>query len=197
MFAVNSCIAKNFTDWYYLTDSRVIKLCKDFVSVYLKGLGLGSVVSQFNAIIYINKIDHFIKHKFKYYGRYMDDSYIIARDKEELKQFFEVLKIKYADLRIILNEKKTKIVPLSQGFTFLKTRYKIAKNNKIIKKPCRSSITRARRRFSRMIKLIKTGEMTTEDFRRAYYSWQGSMIRRNARRSIYKLNRRFKNDLLL
>lgn len=178
-----------------LTDKIVKKLCKDFVSAFEKGLGLGSEASQFNAIIYINKIDHYIKHNFKYYGRYMDDSYIISEDKEKLKEFLQILNQMYSELGIIVNHKKTKIVSLNQYFVFLKTRYKVVENNKIIKKPSRSSITRNRRRFRKMVKLVNNGQMSIEAFKKSFNSFCGTMKRRNARRSIYKLKKEIMHDL--
>lgn len=177
-------------------DERLKSLLIKAVTAYEKGLGLGSEVSQFNAIIYINKIDHFVKNHFKYYGRYMDDSYIISENKEKLQEFTKILFQKYEEMGIVLNFKKTRIVPLTQHFTFLKTRYKIA-GKKIIKKPCRSSITRTRRRYKGMMKLYKQGIMTKEEILRSYVSTQGSMKRRNARRSMYKIKKEVLSDLFL
>lgn len=188
---------KPLIDFYNknLHDEKVKNLVIRFITAYEKGLGLGSETSQFNAIIYINKIDHYIKHNFKYYGRYMDDSYIISEDKEKLKEFLQILNQMYSELGIIVNHKKTKIVSLNQYFVFLKTRYKVVENNKIIKKPSRSSITRNRRRFRKMVKLVNNGQMSIEAFKKSFNSFCGTMKRRNARRSIYKLKKEIMHDL--
>lgn len=177
-------------------DERLKNLLIKAITAYEKGLGLGSEVSQFNAIIYINKIDHFVKNHYKYYGRYMDDSYIISENKEKLQEFTKVLFKKYEEMGIVLNFKKTRIVPLTQYFTFLKTRYKID-GKKIIKKPCRSSITRARRRYKGMIKLYKKGVMSKDEISRSFVSTKGSMKRRNARRSMYKLEKEVLSDIFI
>lgn len=189
---------KPLIDFYKknLTDEKIKKMIIGFITSYDKGLGLGSETSQFNAILYVNKIDHFIKHHFKYYGRYMDDSYIICEDKEKLKEFTKILFQMYSDIGIIVNEKKTRIVPLTQHFTFLKTRYKIV-GNKIIKKPSRSSITRARRRFKKMILLMQRGVLTPEEIKRAFDSWRGSMIHRHARKVLYKIEKEIKHAICL
>lgn len=176
-------------------DEKLKSLLIKAVTAYEKGLGLGSELSQFNAIIYVNKIDHFIKNHFKYYGRYMDDSYIICEDKEKLKDFSKILFKKYEELGIVVNEKKTKILNLKSYFSFLKTRYKVVKNNKIIKKPTSANITRARRRFKKMVKFVKNGKMSLDEFRSSFDSWAGSMKRRNARRSVYKIKKEIKNAL--
>lgn len=179
----------------YFKDEILKNLCKRFVTIYPKGLGLGSEVSQFNAIIYLNKIDHYIKSNFKYYGRYMDDSYIISENKEELENFLEELKILYSDLKIVLNEKKTMIIPLNQHFTFLKTRHKITESKKIIKKPCRSCIVRERRRLKRQLKLVLKGILNISHIKISVASWKGSMLHRHARKSVYEVEKIF-NDFI-
>lgn len=188
-------ITKFYNDNFH--DERLKSLLIKSVTAYEKGVGLGSEISQFNAIMYLNKIDHFIKSNFKYYGRYMDDSYIICEDKEKLKNFSEILFKKYEEIGIIVNKKKTKILSLNKHFTFLKTRYKIIKNNKIIKKPSRESITRNRKKFRKMVKLVLNGELTKDDLYRAFKSWAGSMKRRNARKSVYKIRKEIDHALCL
>lgn len=178
-----------------IKEPRLYKLCQDFITVYDKGLGLGSEVSQFSAIIYLNKIDHYIKSRFKYYGRYMDDSYIIHDNKKELQAFLKELENLYSELKIVLNEKKTIIMPLEQHFQFLKTRHKITKTKKIIKKPCRSCIVRERRRLKRQLKLVLKGILSISHIKISLASWRGSMLHRHARKSIYETEKIFNNFL--
>ena len=46
------------------------------------GLPLGNQSSQWFALLYLNKIDHYIKEQFgiKCYVRYMDDMILVHRD---------------------------------------------------------------------------------------------------------------------
>lgn len=46
------------------------------------------------ANIYLNKVDQYIKHKLhcKYYFRYMDDSIILVKTKEEAKEKLEKIR---------------------------------------------------------------------------------------------------------
>jgi hypothetical protein len=55
-------------------------------SILYKSLGMGSQISQICGIYYPTDIDNFCKTVcgLKYYGRYMDDTYIIHNDKEYL-----------------------------------------------------------------------------------------------------------------
>lgn len=95
------------------TDEKVFNLYKSFVTVFGDNisLGLGSQVSQISAIGYPNKLDHYVKEVLgiKYYGRYMDDIYLIHIDKEYLKHCLEEIKRICASLGIKLNEKKTNL----------------------------------------------------------------------------------------
>ena len=68
----------------FIFDKDILKYVDLFVDAFGdKGLGLGSETSQLHAILFPNYIDHYIKEvlKIKYYGRYMDDSYILCNDK--------------------------------------------------------------------------------------------------------------------
>ena len=118
----------------------------------------------------------------------MDDSYIISHDKKKLKAFTDILFTKYEKLGIKLNEKKTLIQKLNQPFTFLQTRYFIS-YDKIIKKPNKTSMKRNRRKFERMLPLVSSGKMSRQEFLISYQSFIGSMKRRNANKSIYKLGK--------
>jgi hypothetical protein len=73
----------------HITDPRILDLVRRFVSVFGPGksLGLGSQVSQIAAIFYPNELDHIIKEKLRitFYGRYMDDLYLIHADKDYLR----------------------------------------------------------------------------------------------------------------
>lgn len=180
----------------YLTDERVIKLADSFVDAFGDiGLGLGSETSQTFAISYVNEIDHFIKDQLgiKAYGRYMDDSYIIHPDKNELKNILSKLDFYFEKYGIKINKNKTCIRKLNQGFTFLKTRFYISDTGKIIKKPCRESITRERRKLKRQAKLYKQGILTIESIKQSFGSWCGSMARRNARKAIYSMKKLYVN----
>ncbi len=85
-----------------------------------KGLPIGNYTSQTFANIYLNEVDQFIKHKLKckYYFRYMDDSVILLRTKQEAKECLEKIKEFLAtNLELTLNS-KTQIIKDKQGVNF-------------------------------------------------------------------------------
>ena len=59
-----------------------------------KGLEIGNYTSQMFANIYLNEIDQYIKHKLKikYYCRYLDDSLLMVKTKQEAKEALKKIK---------------------------------------------------------------------------------------------------------
>lgn len=73
---------------------------------------------------------------------------------------------------IVLNEKKTKIVKLTHGFTWLKCRWYLTKTGKVIKKINKKSITRERRKLKKFLRMVESGIMTYQDVYTAFQSWR-------------------------
>ena len=137
------------------------------------GICLGSQISQVMALAVPNKIDHYIKDRcaIKGYERYMDDGVIIYNDKEFLKQLLaEIIELANS-LGLKLNLKKTKIVKATKGFTFLKVKYFITKDGKIIRKLSHDGIVRMRRKLKKFKKLVDKEEMSLDDVYASMQSW--------------------------
>lgn len=178
----------------YISDELILKYTDDFVDAFgEKGLGLGSETSQLHAILYTNPIDHYIKEKLriKGYGRYMDDSYIICNDKNKLKVIYQKIKKKILEYDIQISEKKTHVTDIKHGFTFLKTRFYLTNNGKIIKKPLRKYVTYERHRLKRQRTLLNTNKMTVFQAYNGLIGWNGSMVYKNTNFTRYKMNKYF------
>lgn len=176
----------------YFSDKELLKLSDNFINAFGEvGLGLGSETSQINAVAYLNKIDHYIKEQsnIKYYGKYMDDSYFIHYEKAYLLELLNKLRVLYSRYGVKLNEQKTCIIPLKQGFTFLKTKFFLTSSGKIIKKACRESIVRERRKLKRQAVLLQKGVLSEKDIEISFASWLGSMKHRHARRTVYEMKK--------
>ena len=108
-----------------------------------KGICLGSQISQVMALSVPSKLDHFIKDKMrvKHYIRYMDDGVIFSNDKEFLHELRAKMREVATELGLTFNERKTRVVRISRGFTFMKVRYWVTSEGKVIKKLTRSGIT--------------------------------------------------------
>ncbi len=203
---INHAEAKKLVEKYF-SDPDIIRLTDSFIDAYYeqkirtakkngtdpdkeeaKGLGLGSETNQTIAITYRSSIDHYIKEALrdKWYVCYMDDSVILGPDKKELAMQLEAVRIQCDKKHIKINERKTYITKLSHGFTFLKTQFFLTETGKVIRKPCHSSIVRERRKLKGQKKLVDSGEMTIEEVKSSLTAWEGSMKKRNARRSVYE-----------
>lgn len=180
-----------------LTDEKIMQLYKSFVSVFGDNLslGLGSQVSQISAIYYPNKIDHFIKEilRIKYYARYMDDSYLIHESKEYLEYCLEKIEVICATLGIKLNKKKTMIVPLSEGFWFLRGKYILLSTGKIICKAKRDSIIRMKRKLRSFKKMYDEGKMDKSDIYASYQSFRAHLLMFDSYYLVQNIDRYYKN----
>ncbi len=143
-----------------------------------KGLNLGGEPPQILAVGYLGPIDTFVKvvKGVKYYGRYMDDFFVIGRSKEELKNLLVEISEKVAELRLNINFKKTHIVKLRHVFVWLQTKYIITETGAVKTIPTRDKLLRERRRLKAFRRLVDKGQMTTYEAWMAYKSWRGSVM---------------------
>ena len=161
-----------------IKDKTLLALTKYYVQEFgPAGLGLGSQVSQILAVFFPNKIDHFIKEKLRmrFYGRYMDDSYILCNSKEELQNALKEISKLCEKYKIRLNQKKTRITPIKHGVDFLHCRYKFGRTGKIIKSGGRESVKRERRKLKKFRKKLDEGELDRKQIAEFYSSWRGFM----------------------
>lgn len=105
-----------------IKDKKLLWLIKEIVysGFEQKGIPIGNYTSQMFANIYLNEVDQYIKHELhcKYYFRYMDDSIILCRTKEDAKESLAKIRIFLKDnLNLELNT-KTQIFKSKQGVNF-------------------------------------------------------------------------------
>lgn len=159
-----------------------------------KSLGLGSQVSQITAVSYPNALDHYIKQQLhvRWYGRYMDDGYMIFRTLAEAQAALADVIAFCETLGIVVNQRKTKIVKIRRGFKYLKARHYLTETGAVKRKLSRDSITRQRRRLKKFAKMVEAGEMTIEDAKTAYGSWKGYALRRGGKLVVRRMDRLFR-----
>lgn len=159
------------------------------------GLNLGSEAPQIFAIFYLSAIDSYIKtvKGMKYYGRYMDDMFVISDSKEELKALLEEIKDKLSDLKLEINARKTHITKLSHGFTFMQIKYNV-NNGKVVKRPTHGKVVRERRRLKKYKKMSDMGIIDEEHIRNCYKSWRNGLIKdcNASKRTIASIDRLYK-----
>ena len=178
----------------YFPDEDVYTLLHDFVNNFNRGLGLGSEVSQICAIIYPNKMDHYIKEELqiKGSGRYMDDSYIIHHDIEFLKECLEKIKEICAELKLTLNPKHTKITPLTQQFEYLKKRIILQENGRVSMRLVHKNIVDKKRIMRKQKEKLHNGTITMQQIEQSFVSWRGYAEKYDSHRTIRSMEQYYK-----
>ena len=138
------------------------------------GIPIGNQSSQLLALLYLDGLDHLVKDELglKFYGRYMDDFYIIHESKERLREILRTIEEYIEPLGLSLNN-KTQIFPLRNGIDFLGYHTYITDTGKVIRKVRAKSKNNMRRKIKKYRKLVDSGKMTLESVERSYASWQG------------------------
>ena len=91
-----------------------------------KGIAIGNLTSQIFANFFLMDFDKLMQDNFQYYGRYVDDFYVLAKTKKELKVAQEIaLKYLSEQRKLELNLKKTYIQPIKYGVSFIGSSIKI------------------------------------------------------------------------
>jgi len=137
------------------------------------GLPIGNLTSQLFANIYLNELDHFVKEKLKvrWYGRYMDDFFIISADKEKLKKLKkEIRDFLLSKLRLRLHKNKTVIQNVSQGVPFVG--YRIFYDHVLIRQ---KTLIRMSRKYKIRKKQLEKGLISQKDFQSSKASLKGHL----------------------
>ena len=173
-------------------DDRVRSLANQCLDAFGPvGYGLGSQISQIAAIMLPNKLDHVIKQELgiKGYARYMDDGYLIHESKAHLKHCLRRIYEVCQELGITLNPKKVRIRRLSDGFDFLKVRFRLTTSGKVVRRGNRESIRIMRRKLKKFKDWLDHGRVVhihgetarkafpLQDICSAYASWRSHMAK--------------------
>ena len=169
-----NCIEQKFDSVAYY-DNVPEELRKAGRQYMPKSVDIGDQVSQDVGVFFPTRIDNYVKivRGFKWYGRYMDDMYIICKDREELKSIIAGIAVEAKELGLFINEKKTRICKLSDTFKYLQIKYTLTDAGKLIKRINPKNVTRERRRLKAYKHLIDEGKMTYADVEQAARSWMG------------------------
>lgn len=129
-----------------------------------KSAPIGSMCSQIIAVMYLDKLNHFIKEKLhvKYYILYMDDGILISHDKEYLKYCRSEIENFLKDYKLNLNVKKTRIDGMKNGIDFLGFKFYIH-NNRIVVKVRNQTKKKFKRKMKTLDKLYDNGLISAEE----------------------------------
>lgn len=157
-----------------------------------KSVNIGDQLSQIIGIYYPYRIDNYIKYvrSQKFYGRYMDDWYIMSPDKSELEDSFKCIVAIADEYGIHINKKKTRIVKISGTCKFLQIRYTLTKDGKVIKKINPKRVSSMRRKLKKLSIKVATAEVPYENIENMFRSWMGAhykLLSRTQRQNLILL----------
>ena len=141
-----------------------------------KSLAIGDQVSQICSIFFPTPIDNYCKivRSIRWYGRYMDDSYILSKNKDFLHEMLTKITQIASDLGIFINHKKTRIMKINHFFTWLKLRYKLTESGHLVIKINPKTITCERRKLKKYRKMVDQGKIPLIDVQNSFKSWLGT-----------------------
>ena len=135
------------------------------------GIALGNQINTVVSNLYLDGMDKFITQDLgiTYYGRYADDFRLIHESKEYLKYCVECIEEYLHTLKLELNP-KSQISTLSCGISFLGFHFSY-KNNELVIKVDNGKKRAYRRKFNKLCKKVKNGELPLEVLEKSYKSW--------------------------
>lgn len=188
-YSIDHEILKDIIE-YFVDDQDVLWLCEKFIdSTEGIGIPLGNQISQVFALLYLSRLDHFITGELgvKYYGRYMDDFYLIVKSKEYATYCLDAI-CDYVDtLKLKLNG-KTQIIPFKNGIRFCGFHTYVTKDGIPIRKLLNSNKRAAKKKFAKMVKLVNNGKLSKEDFDESYKAWKDYISHGNCIKLAYKMD---------
>lgn len=124
------------------------------------GLPIGNLTSQLFANIYLNELDHFVKDRLRvrWYGRYMDDFFVLHHDRTYLQQLCEAINAFLQEkLHLCLHPKKLTIKNVSTGVPFVG--YRTFYDHVLVRS---TTLRRIERKYRSKAKQVKHGRLTTQ-----------------------------------
>lgn len=147
-----------------IKDKKLMWLIKEILygNTREKGIEIGNYTSQTFANIYLNEVDQYIKHdlKVKYYARYLDDSVMLFKTKEEAKIALEkITSFLEEKLELKLNS-KTQVIKGNQGVNYCG--YKINEYRLKLRDRGKRSL---KNKVKKLKQKVKNGEISSKEAR--------------------------------
>lgn len=160
-----NCMNRLFNSLVYQYIDKSLLTGEKFMA---KHLNIGDQVAQTAGIAYPIRIDNYIKivRSVKFYGRYMDDSYIIHESKEFLLELLEEIIEIAREIGITVNTRKTRVCKLSEHWRFLQVQYSLTDTSRVIQKINPKRLTGMRRKMKKL-----APKLSEKEFTDWYKSW--------------------------
>lgn len=160
-----SCMHEVFNSLAYQNVSGDLLTGERFMQ---KHMNIGDTIAQIAGVSYPTRFDNYVKivKGIKFFGRYMDDSYVIHGSKEYLIELLDELVGVATSIGLTINLKKTQIVKLSSLWRYLQIQYSLTDTGRVVKKIHPKRLTGMRRKLKKLVHA-----MGTVEFENYYRSW--------------------------
>lgn len=188
---------KDIVAYHFGYDPDILWLCNLFIdSTEGKGIPLGNQINQGFALLYLDGMDKLIKHELgiEYYGRYMDDFWLIHPSKAYLEYCLMVIRQYLQTLELTLNG-KTQIFPFKNGISYLGFHTYVTKDGRAIRRLKNQNKRNAQKQFLRMAKLVAEEKMPEEKFWASYNAWKNHASHGNCYRLITTMDEKITHIL--
>ena len=155
-----------------------------------KGMPLGVEPSQLEMVAYPSALDNYMSCQvgLKGFGHYMDDYHILVPPNMNPHDVLDVFMSKVKEYGLTISPNKSKIVPIGKSFKFCKVT-RVFQNSKIIKRGCRDSRKRARRKIKMLAR--EQDRLTPQDIYTSVQSMFAYFRRYNNHSTYADLTRLF------
>ena len=183
---------------YYIHDQNTVWLCEKFIDSVSQniGLALGNQVDQVFALLMLSGFDHFVTGELgvKYYGRYMDDFYLIIEKKTYAEHCLKAIYLFIDSLGLELNG-KTQLIPFKNGIRFCGFHTYVTKDGKVIRKLTNEKKRKNLKKYRKMAKLVVDGKLDRKKFDESFCSVLNHLSKGNCTKFAFHLESMVKDIL--
>lgn len=139
------------------------------VTLRPRGLPIGNLTSQFFANIYLNQLDHFVKHTLRVRGyvRYVDDFILFGHNRAELRAWGAEVRAYLAGLHLRIHPDKCRLGPTRFGVDF--AGFVVFADGR--RRVRAANVRRFRRRLRRMLWEARTGQRPVREIGVRVRAW--------------------------
>lgn len=187
---------KDIVEYHFGYDLDILWLCNLYIdSTPGKGIPLGNQINQGFALLYLDGMDKLIKHELgiEFYGRYMDDFWLIHPSKDYLRHCLEVITEYLKTLDLELNG-KTQIFPFKNGASYLGFHTYINASGQPVRRLKNQNKRNAQRKFLRMAKLTAAGKLPQDKLKASYGAWKNHISHGNCRGLAAAMDKKIKGE---
>ena len=188
---------KDIVEYHFGHDPDVLWLCNLYIdSTTGKGIPLGNQINQGFALLYLDGMDKLIKYELgiEFYGRYMDDFWMIHPSKQYLKHCLQVITVYLESLSLELND-KTQIFPFKNGVSYLGFHTYVSGAGKPIRRLKNQNKRNAQRKYLKMAKHAENGTLSKQKLQSSYDAWKNHISHGDCRGLANEMDRRMKGVL--